>query len=511
MKVLICDDEPIERLALRHMLNQHIPGLEVVGEAANGRQAIQLAEQYHPDIITMDIKMPGINGLETIHEIQHRLPHARFLLVSAYDTFQYAQEAIKLGVKDYILKPSKTDTIIESFRKVMQEIEKERASRNERLELLEQVAAMTPLAEKERVRELLFGGGTVAPVDRERSWNEHVPAGYVLTVWVQKQRQDHASSLFEALKQWGRVWIGPFLDGGCPVIVWKTADTPDALASIRSEVYSLAEKIAKIIPKGAFQLSVGRFVHEASRLADSYWDSLLARRSLTPQQTVGFYEDCMDRLPLPFVSIHEYTRGMIEKIKEGNEPDVLQRYALLVEEVRRYSGKQSAVMRDTLLSFVAIIAHAFHDSRNVSMPLPWPEDWESMRTRVEEYLRGLTRHWAERNADRSRLSPAAMSYMQDRYTQDIRLEEVAAHVGLSPSYFSRMFKETYGMTFIDALTQIRMEEAKKRLTKGESVKAVAYSVGYHDPNYFTRIFKKVTGVSPREYREQTNPTFTKRP
>jgi two-component system response regulator YesN len=510
MKVMICDDEPIERLALRQMLNQHIPGLQVVGEAANGRQAIQLTEQYHPDIITMDIKMPGINGLETIHEIQLRHPHARFILVSAYDTFQYAQEAIKLGVKDYILKPSKTEVIIESFRKVMQEIEKERSGRNERLELLEQVAAMTPLAEKELVRELLFEGGNIAPMDRELSLDKSPRAGYVLTIWLKKQLPEHDQSLYEVLKLWGKVCVGPFLDGCYPVIVWKPADTQTHFASVRSEVHSLAEKIGKVVSEEAFQITVGRIVSDYKRLSDSYQESLFARRYLNQQQTIGFFEDCIGQTHIPSVSLNDYTRQMIDKIKEGNETAVFQIYALMVEEIRRQAGNQSTNMRDMLLSVVAIIGHTFHEIRMVREPLPWPEEWTAMTTRVKDYLRELTRLWAEMNRDRSKLSPAVMNYIHDRYTQDIRLEDVAAYVGLSPSYFSRMFKETYGMTFIDALTQIRIEEAKKRLNKGESVKEVAYSVGYHDPNYFTRIFKKVTGISPREYREQNNPTFTKR-
>ncbi|GAX91683.1 response regulator [Effusibacillus lacus] len=502
MKVMICDDEPIERIALQQILKQHIPELQVVGEAANGRQAILLAEQCHPDIITMDIKMPGINGLETIHEIQLRHPHVRFILVSAYDTFNYAREAIKLGVKDYILKPSKKEVIVESVRRVLREIEQERSSRQERLELLEQVAAMTPLVEKELVRELLFDTASAPTANLAKQLPERLPAGYVLTIWFKKP-QDFDQSLYELLKSWDRVWVGSCRDGCMPVIVWKPAGTSSNSASLRSEVDLLAQKCAKLAPGQAFHLTVGRVVDDYTRLAESYREALLTRHCMNEEQTVGFYEEYAAQQQRLVVSIDGFTRQIIEKIKEGNETEVFQIYALMLEAMRRQSGNRLTNVRDALLSFVAVIGHVFHDVRTIPPVQSWSGDWTVMETQLEDYLRHLTKHWAEINKDRSKqLAVMAMNYIQDRYTQDIRLEDVASYVRLSPSYFSRLFKEIYGITYIDVLTQIRIEEAKKRLGKGESVKEVAYSVGYNDPNYFTRIFKKVTGRSPRSYREQ---------
>ncbi|WP_018133182.1 response regulator [Effusibacillus pohliae] len=509
MKVLICDDEQIERMALRQLLNRHLPELQVVAEAANGRQAILLADQHHPDIITMDIKMPGINGLETIQEIQSRHPHVRFLMISAYDTFDYAREAIQLGVKDYILKPSKKELILASFRKVMQDIERERAARQERLELLEQVAAMTPLAEQKRVEELL---NDPAAHQLEADVPGDLRSGYVLTVWLDTtQRHDLQPILYDLLKMWGNVWVGPYRDGRMPVIIWKAGnrqagtDAPPT-GFLRSEVHALARKIKQRLPEQNVCLTVGRFASDPAQFPRSYRESLLVRRCMGQRQAIGFYEDHAADGGDPFVTVDPFIRQIIEQVKEGNEPEVAAAFSRMMQAVRRQSGDDWAAVRDTLLSFVAVVGHIFYDSCAIKAPSPLAVDGGVMQAQVEDYLQRLTAHWAELNRDRSKQAAAlAMSYLQQRYAQDIRLEDVASHVGLSPSYFSRVFKEAYGVTFTDALTQIRMEEAKKRLQQGESVKAVALSVGYRDPNYFTRMFKKVTGRSPRAYREQKNP------
>src|SRR5690625_7943846 len=107
MRILIADDELLERKSMKKFIETNFSNMNVVGEAVNGRQAIELAETAQPDIIFMDIKMPGINGLEAIKQINANYPAIKFILVSAYDTFDYAKQAMASGIKDYILKPGK--------------------------------------------------------------------------------------------------------------------------------------------------------------------------------------------------------------------------------------------------------------------------------------------------------------------------------------------------------------------------------------------------------------------
>lgn len=126
LKLLIVDDERIERSALRMIIERFLPEIRVVGEAENGRVAVELAEQLRPDVITMDIKMPGIDGTEAVSLIHNRFPAIRFIMMSAFDTFEYARKVMRYGVREYLLKPYRKDQIVEVIRTMSHEIAREK-------------------------------------------------------------------------------------------------------------------------------------------------------------------------------------------------------------------------------------------------------------------------------------------------------------------------------------------------------------------------------------------------
>src|SRR5690625_4809883 len=122
MRILIAEDKLLERKSMKKFIETNFSTMEVVGEAVNGRKAIELAKTVQPDIIFMDIKMPGINGLEAIKQIHANDPAIKFILVSAYDTFDYAKQAMEFGIKDYILKPGKKEEIVQALLRVEKEV-----------------------------------------------------------------------------------------------------------------------------------------------------------------------------------------------------------------------------------------------------------------------------------------------------------------------------------------------------------------------------------------------------
>lgn len=132
MRILIAEDELLERKAMKKFIEENFNEMTVVGEAANGRKAIELAETTYPDIIFMDIKMPGINGLEAIEKINAANPTIKFILVSAYDSFDYAKEAMRFGIKDYILKPGKKEEIVKSLLRLKRKLKQRVRKRNNR-------------------------------------------------------------------------------------------------------------------------------------------------------------------------------------------------------------------------------------------------------------------------------------------------------------------------------------------------------------------------------------------
>lgn len=149
MRILVADDEPIEREALRLLVQRHLPDVQVVGEAGTGRQAAEMAEALRPDVILMDIEMPGLSGLEALREIRERSPGVRCLIISAYDYFHFAREALRLGAVDYLLKPVKRDQMVEVLDRLKREIAAERQRRQDELLRKEHLRQLRPLAEAE--------------------------------------------------------------------------------------------------------------------------------------------------------------------------------------------------------------------------------------------------------------------------------------------------------------------------------------------------------------------------
>lgn len=149
MRILVADDEPIEREALRLLVQRHLPEMEVVGEAGTGRQAVEMAEVLRPDVILMDIEMPGLSGLEALRELRERSPGVRCLIVSAYDYFHFAREALRLGAVDYLLKPVKRDQMVDVLLRLKKEIAAERQRRQGELLRKEHLRQLRPLAEAE--------------------------------------------------------------------------------------------------------------------------------------------------------------------------------------------------------------------------------------------------------------------------------------------------------------------------------------------------------------------------
>jgi two-component system response regulator YesN len=145
-RILIVDDEQVERDGLEAMLRSQFDQHEFM-QAENGRRAIELANEWLPDLVLMDIRMPGINGLEAIEVISENHPTMKFVMITAFDTFDYARKALRLRVKDYILKPSKADVIISKVQEVLLEIELEQAEVEQHQQLEDRLDRLLPIAQ----------------------------------------------------------------------------------------------------------------------------------------------------------------------------------------------------------------------------------------------------------------------------------------------------------------------------------------------------------------------------
>ena len=155
-KLMLADDEGIVRESLKFIVDKEFPGMCETFEAKTGRRVIELADEVRPDIAFMDIRMPGINGIEAMKEIKKNNSNIVFIVLSAYDKFDYAKEAINLGVLEYINKPFDKMRIVEVLKKAMSAVDAERKTRREELEIKEKFETVMPIIENGLIQNLLF-------------------------------------------------------------------------------------------------------------------------------------------------------------------------------------------------------------------------------------------------------------------------------------------------------------------------------------------------------------------
>lgn len=453
MRILVADDEPIEREALRVLLQRHLPHMTVVGEAGSGRQAVEMAEALRPDIVLMDIEMPGLNGLEALREIRSRVPGVRCLVVSAYDHFHFAQEALRLGAADYLLKPVKRDTMVEVLRRIEEELAAERQERQAQLMQKELQSQLRPVVEAELTDRLIQGAS-------------RAQVGAMLQ------------------------FLGLSLEAGFAIVAGLRPGSfpPEATPAERPQLMEKALSHLKSVAHGLCTCAVGNWRGDKVTLFveldppfDEYrirlWSLELARRlrDRVKEQTglrlrFGIGE--------PYTELKDLARSAWE--------------ALMTFRVEEVSDKVNH-FGDLVKS-----DPSFPDSAPppTSTAAGWPAaGWPSVGTEA-----GPADTWRPTPAVQQAVE-RGIAFIREHYTEEISLERVAGEVNLTPYYYSKIFKRLTGETVGDYLTRVRMERAKELLANPNvSIKEACFAAGYNDPNYFSRVFKKVTGQTPSEYR-----------
>lgn len=520
-RILIADDEALEREGLEMMVSRMMGGTFQFIHAENGRKAIQLAEEHRPDIIFMDINMPGIQGLEAIKEILSRHPQTKMILVTAYDYFAYAKEAVALGVKDYILKPAKKEEIVATLQKMVLELDQEKRKRGEELELKEKLSRLLPVVESEFAIMLMLD--YVREMDLQQlihmldyKWD----TGYsmVLSFHQEEKRAGEAfylrkRNVYEAVKS----YIKPQL----PCIVSPMIGSQIALFipcgqnrlnySHRVESLEWGRRLRQWV-EGQFTISIAvgiGAIHEGMEgLRRSYHEAVMVSSDPSAIVTVRHYDDILQVTKQESFTLDD-EKQLMDALYRLDQEEAVQKFAVMFEKLERSTGGNMEACRNEIIAlFLSIsrkLSQAGVNGENVAYfkEVHHPDHLRQMaQYRLQHMISEIKDEREKRNVH---MIDRAISFIHEKHKEDISMEQVAEYVNLSPYYFSKMFKMQVGETFIDYLTGLRINQAKELIHQQEySLKEICFEIGYKDPNYFSRVFKKVTGVTPTEYRQQVS-------
>ena len=528
-KLMIVDDEPIVLKSLKFIIEKNFNNINIVETARTGREAIQKAETNVPDIIFMDIKMPGINGLDAIKEIKSRCMNTIFVILTAYGQFNFAKEAVNLGVIEYLLKPIAQEKVIETVQKAIDIVRSERENRQRELELKEKLESVIPALENGFICSLLFFDDNI---DELRSYRQifeiEQNGGYIMTIEFGESTNHFSmgnkigmnikSQLFypalrEVIKARCKCIIGPVMLNR--IVVFIPAGTNDDEYGQRMEALCTARDILGQVMESLdvdFRIGLGKSYNDFENLPASYEESLRAIRYAEKNEVMHIMdvpEENETKYGYPFFK----EKFFIEKAYQGNIPACIEAFNYLFDWLINEHGGYTMKVKSRLIGLFSAIQRLVWDYEEedgeFAVQMGYFEEMLAFediaelkiwcRQKIEQIINSIT---VIREKRVSKVSLNAKNYINQNYYREISLEDVSREVNISPNYFSKIFKKETGKSFIDYLTFVRIQKAKELLKKNACVmKEICHLVGYRDPNYFSRIFKKVVGVTPSEYRE----------
>ena len=478
IRVLLVDDEPPVIEGLAAAIERDLSGFTVCGSAGNGRQAIEMARALQPDIILLDVQMPGVDGIEALRTMREHGIQSLAILVTAYERFDVARRGYGLGVRDYLVKPIGPRTIREALTKAETEIRQERQRELHSVELAEDNTRMLRTLERALLHLILAGISDSIAV-AEMLTHLGLDGTTVVPVIVRGREGASLGELADRLRYTVHGLVGTLSANTIVALAFHGSESVDTVRDRIGHSLTFASDpsaLEVLVGKPAEISDAAAAVEKLSGRTDGVPDARLVQTRAAVLRAVRTGDT--DRA---IAALHEYTRAAEEQsvLAEAVE-------ALLVLGADAVSGVRGTVADHAL--------EAVLECRRL-------QDRES---RVE-LARRLIASWAQTLSQIDSLSPvvqAAVSLVRNEFADDISIDELAERLKVSASHLSRTFSAEVGQPLSAYITDVRIQHAFTLLDAGDhSVKEVAALCGYRDPNYFSRAFRAATGQSPSEYAQ----------
>lgn len=517
-KVLLVDDEIIFRETIRDCIDWQKEGFLYCGDAPDGEIALPMIERLLPDILITDISMPFMNGLELCSIVVKRLPEIKIVILSGHGEFEHARAALRMGIQDYCLKPVSSSELIQTLHKVSAVIDKERDERA-RIERWERNESHHIQASREKLLNDLCSGfiTTMEALHLSESLEVALIAPYYVVVMIDVGRSPAPAEPLEQLlldridsmKQDDRLLH--FQRTKCET-VWILKG--DSLEQLQAELGPFKAMQSEIPDSSSLSISIGigsvqdrlqnipiTFLEAAE---DMHW------RRLSRQNRHALWEATLGQLdPLLFLD-----RGRFVNFLKIGTPAQLETFVEDYMAALKSIHWKATAIGTYILNDLTI--EAFRSAKDMYRHLA---DSEAILSQLQQEI-GAIRTWEQSCSYLVRLAELFWSWRSrmDKYSDmlikvkefihchyqedSISLQDAADYVKVSPSHLSKVFSQEAGQTFIEYLTQIRIEKAKELLqTTSLRSYEIAYQVGYSDAHYFSNLFKRITGKTTREFRK----------
>jgi two-component system, response regulator YesN len=520
-KVFFVEDEIITREGIRDNVDWVGSGFEFCGEAADGEMALPLLRTTQPDVLITDIKMPFMDGLQLSKIVRERMPWVKIVILSGHDEFEYAQEAIKLGVTDYLLKPITVKKLQTTLQKLTVQLDKERKEQENLKKLQEQVEENQVTLRERLLFKLVVGAiSPTEAIEKGQMLELDLIARYYLVMIMKIELGDRSEQYdYDEFQQVQHVVMG--LIEKNPDIFAVKRDWGDLILIIKGSTSEyleeerdlLLEEIKQEVAKTRYQLTFGVGASK-NRIADIYQSFVEALANIQNQdgENKNRINHNIDRAELVKIDKSAVENYLHSGVKNDFDEFFNVYLQPLSETALKSNLIKSYIFADIVLAVAKMVNELGGEVDNVIPELNSIETvmsniktTDQLREQAQKILSSaLTYRDSQPNGQYKNLIRQAKEYLEQHYVNpDLSLNEVASEVSLSASHFSVVFSQEAGQTFKEYLTEIRINKAKEllRMTSLRSAD-IAFQVGYNDPHYFSSVFKKNTGLSPIEFRSQ---------
>ena len=516
--ILVTDDEQIVIDSLSFIINKNFADQAKVFTALSGTEAIEIVMKQDIDIMFMDINMPGLSGLETVSVITKLKPNIVFVILSAFDRFQYAQEAINLGAYKYITKPVNRNVVIETIKGAMQLVQEKKGKLSADRELHKKLDLVSPMVENDFIYACIFNNEKSIDLSSYLEYFNLSENPWVFCCFeIPNINSDNQYSTYlkihELLNNEHRCLVSSFIMNRIVVFYPLFSEKPD-YSEVQEQIKKLYTMLCYNITAG-IRAGVSTIFSDKAELQTSYSESLSALNKTTSGGGLVFsdgmsFTGTQDN-PAKKSGAVEFKNQIINKLTAGDSSGVKSFLELFTSELISLKLPDDKIKN----SFFELIVTANNATReqdktfssstfdNAFATLSSENDIKLIKEFAQKFLMECT-HAVSRvkKAEENPIIKKVCQYVDENLSIDISLETAADFAGVSSFYLSKLFKEEKGETFINFISDKRLEKSRKLLSETNlSIKEITAEVGYNDQNYFSRIFKSKYGLSPKEYRK----------
>lgn len=534
LKIFLVEDEFVVREGIKNNIDWAKEGFIFIGEAADGELAFPLIQAEQPDIIITDIKMPFMNGLDLSRLVIKALPQSKIIILSGHEEFSYAQEAIKIGVTEYLLKPIKGAELVKTVKRIAKQIIAEREERENYERYKREMEENETEIKRRLFNEMVSGTLSIAKIlERGKEYSLELSAKFyqilLFKYSINNKDEIYSNEILELEKEVNSlnsrydniIMFDRAIEGVAFLI---KGDSSEHLDTTREAFISRLKEIMSKYSQVRFFGGIGTRVDRLTILSQSYENAARAfsyrfifknNDIITSDQILSFRQQNSDETVLSELELEALDLKKADAFLKSGEAEEITYFieeflkSIVSASEKSFLFKQYIIM-NIYFTVVAFLKEIGSPDITIEEPFKGLEGIKKMyydNQRAKDYIFriftvAIERRDALRNKRYHRIIDQAKEYINEHFAdEEISLNETAAYVNLSPSHFSSVFSRETGKSFIRYLTDLRMSKAREMLKCTDMrCSDISLAVGYKDSHYFSYLFKKSHNCSPMQYR-----------